>query len=312
MRLPPLNALRAFEAAARHQGYIAAAEELCVSRGAISRHVKLLEAHLGVLLFKRHARGVDLTASGQSLLPVLTGAFLDIATEAKRISAASNDLRIICPPAISIRWLIPRLDQFRLRHPEVRVRLSTDFYGDSGFDAAEFDVGFSLENVPGRPADIAVLPIFPMVISPACAPGLLGQSPSLKTPSDLGDFSLLHESRKGDDWRTWLRHFRISGVDASSGDSFPNLDMAVKAAVIGSGVVMADLVLCRNEFESGTLVLPFEDLQCETPMGRYCLIGPQDQWQSPKVAAFKAWVLESIADETGHMRQVARANPLSK
>lgn len=292
MRLPSLNALRAFEAAARHQGFIAAAEELCVSRGAISRHVKLLEDDLGVMLFKRHSRGVELTESGRRFLPVLTEAFRSIATEADRISAASNDLHIICPPALSIRWLIPRLDQFRSRHPEIRVRLTTDFYGDRGFDTAEYDIGFSVEHVASRPPDIAVLPIFPLIISPACAPDLGTQSKPLKTPSDLGNFALLLENLKGDDWRVWIKTFQVSGLNPNSGDPFPNLDMAVKAAVIGAGVVMADMVLCRDELENGTLILPFKDLKCETPLGRYCLIGPQDQWNSPKVAAFKSWVLE--------------------
>ena len=133
MRLPPLNALRAFEAAARHDGFIGASDELNVTRGAISRHVKVLEEHLGVALFTRYAQGVRLTTAGRQLQPVLAEAFRSIASEAHRIRSDALDLRIICPPATSIRWLIPRLEGFRRRHPTIVVRLTTDFYVHGGF-----------------------------------------------------------------------------------------------------------------------------------------------------------------------------------
>lgn len=297
MRLPPLNALRAFEAAARHQGYIAAAEELFVTRGAISRHVKLLEDHLGVQLFKRHAKGVDLTEAGRRFLPVLTEAFRNIATEAERLTTAGNDLRIICPPSISIRWLIPRLERFRIAHPDIRLRLTTDFYGEDGFDTSEFDIGFSVENVTTRPAHIMVQPLLPVVLSPACAPDLLDQTP-LKFPVDLSRVTLLHEHPGRNDWRAWVAHFGVGDIDPDSGDVLPNVDMATKAAVIGAGVVMADLLLCRDELCDGRLVLPFPDLQCPSPMGRYCLIGPQNRWHSANVKLFRDWVAQIAEQET--------------
>ncbi|GGH32144.1 transcriptional regulator, LysR family [Cribrihabitans marinus] len=290
MPLPPLNALRAFEAAARHNGFVAAADELCITRGAVSRHVKLLEAHLGVTLFRRTHRGVDLTAAGQRLLPVLTDAFSAIERETRSLTAQGAELRIICPPALSIRWLFPRLESFRRDHPEIRVRLTTEFYGQQGFDAAEYDLGISLEHRPGRSPDIEVQPLFPMVLSPACAPDLAEGGARLTDPHQVGAFTLLHESPRRSDWATWLETFGIGGVDVESGEVFPNLDMAVRAAVMGSGVVMADLFLCREELARGTLVLPFPDMRCETPEGRYCLIGPRDKWKDRKVRAFRDWV----------------------
>lgn len=289
MRLPPLNALRAFEAAARHNGFIAAADELHVTRGAISRHVKLLEEHLSVKLFKRNHRGVELTVAGQRFLPVLTQAFENIANEAGEISAVASDLRIICPPTLSIRWLFPRLEEFRAKHPEIRVRLVTDFYGTEGFDSSEFDLGVSVEHWPGRSPEITTSPLFPMMLSPACAPSLLKGRLGLSIPEDLKSFTLLHESPKRADWATWTRAFNAGGFDPTSGEAFPNLDMAVKAAVIGSGVVMADLMLCREEIEIGSLVLPFKDMKCETPHGKYCLIGPREKWLDQKVKVFRNW-----------------------
>lgn len=294
MRLPPLNALRAFEVAARHKGYAGAAEELCVTRGAISRHVKLLEEHLGVQLFKRLPKGVELTESGRKFLPVLTDAFDHIADGARRVSADKSELRIICAPTISIRWLIPRLDQFRSAHPDIRIRLTTDFFGAGGFDPDEFDLAFSAENVPDRSPETKVLPLFPMIISPACAPKLMTGKVPLKAPEDLARFTLLHERHLPGytDWKTWIDTFQVSGVDPTAGDVFPNLDMASKAAVMGTGVVMGDLILNRSELEMGTLILPFEHLKCATPSGRFCLLGGPERWTDPQVEAFKRWALD--------------------
>jgi len=290
MRLPPLNALRAFEAAARHEGFIAAAEELFVTRGAISRQVKSLEDHLRVQLFHRHTRGVGLTTAGRRLYPVLTQAFAMMVQEVEQIAADAAELRVICPPTLSIRWLLPQLEQFRAAHPEIKLRLTTDFYSNKGFEASEYDLGISLQNRPGRPEDIEVLPLFEMILAPACAPSLL---PELAGgPEALAQHRLLHESPRRSDWPTWVQHFGVEQVDAVSGEVFPNLDMATRAAVLGAGVVMADLVLCQDELARGDLVLPFPKMTCGTPEGAYALIGERQKWHDPKVAAFRDWLTE--------------------
>lgn len=293
-KLPPLNALRAFEAAARHEGFIGAAEELHVTRGAVSRHVKLLEDHLGVPLFRRHPRGVSLTQAGQRLLPVLTESFARIAAEADRIASDASDLHIICPPATSIRWLIPRLDRFRARHPDIRVRLTTDFHGEIGFDGLAFDLGFSVEHWPNRTRDIIVEVLFDVQMTPACAPAYLARHP-MQRVEDLAQAALLHETARHADWSDWLASFPVAGVDPAQGHDFPNLDLATRAAVMGTGVVMADKVLCRDELEAGTLVAPFPDLVSSSPLGGICLIGTRDKWDLPKVRLFREWVMEEAA-----------------
>lgn len=298
MKLPPLNALKAFEAAARHGGYVGAADELHVSRGAVSRHVKVLEDHLGTQLFRRNHKGVELTDAGKRLLPALTRAFGLISEETTRLITDAAELRVICPPSISIRWLFPRLGQFRERHPDIKLRLTTDFYGEQGFDSAEFDLGLSLEHWPGRAPDIMTLPLFPMRIAPACAPELLRGAEGVNAPEDLGRLTLLHENSARADWATWAKLFGIAGIDTARGEIFPNLDMATKAAVLGSGVVMADLILCRDEIEQNRLVLPFPDMSCETPHGRYALIGSKSRWEEPKVRAFKKWIAAQASDES--------------
>ena len=297
MKLPPLNALRAFEAAARHNGYTAAADELCVTRGAISRQVRLLEEHLGVALFHRHARGVTLTETGKALLPVLSDCFSRISRETARIGARADDLRLICPPGLSIRWLFPRLADFRGAHPGIRVRLTTDFYGQGGLDPAEHDLGLSLEHWPGRRAGLKVQPLFPMLLAPACAPSLLEGRRPVTGPHDLTGLPLLHESPTREDWATWTRYFDVTVLDPANGETFPNLDLATRAATMGGGLVMADLFLCREELESGALVLPLPHMACATPHGRFALIGAPDSWELPNVRAFRDWAGALAAED---------------
>lgn len=299
-RLPPLNALRAFEAAARHGGYVGASEELHVTRGAISRHVKQLEEHLGVLLFARKAQGVRLTAAGARLLPVVSDAFGRILSEAESISSDATELRVICPPGTSIRWLLPRLEDFRRRHPELRVRLTTDFHADGGFDPVEADVGFSVENWSNRSKSLQTQTLFPVLLTPACAPSYL-QAKSLTSPAQLADCELLHETRSHTDWRDWCSAFPKVGVDHRVGQDFPNIDIATKAAVMGIGVVMADLVLCREELETGTLVVPFPDMVCVSPLGGICLLGETEKWHIKKVEAFRSWAYESAETDRAHV-----------
>jgi DNA-binding transcriptional LysR family regulator len=290
-RLPPLNALRAFEAAARHRGFVGASDELNVTRGAISRHVKVLEEHLSVQLFERLAQGVRLTPAGTAFLPAVSRAFGMIERAAEEVSADANELRIVCPPGTSIRWLLPKLESFREAHPEFNVRLTTDFYPDGGFDPINADIGFSISNLSNRSHDLEVQTLFPILLTPACTPDYR-RNKSLTSPKELADCELLHESRKHSDWRTWVDAFRNVDVDLADGQVFPNIDIATKAAVMGVGVVMADLVLCCEELLSGTLVAPFPDMVCKSPDGGICLLAGRHKWHSPKVEAFRSWAYE--------------------
>lgn len=299
-KLPPLNALRAFEAAARHNGFVGASEELNVTRGAISRHVKLLEEHLGTALFRRHAKGVELTGAGRQFLPVLTDAFDTITREAARLKSDTQSLRVLCPPATSIRWLIPNLDDFRRRHPEIDLRLTTDFFRSSQFETGEFDISFSVEHWPRQREGLTVVPLFPVMLTPACAPRLAEGEVPLRTPQDLTRHTLLHETPWRHDWEAWLSAFPVPGLSKASGDDFPNLDMAVKAALMGAGVVMSDLVLCREELQAGLLIRPFPDLACPSPLGDTCLLVHDTLLYTPKVAAFVEW-----ARETGRRSAIA-------
>ena len=168
------------------------------------------------------------------------------------------------------------------------MRLTTDFHPDGGFDPVEADIGFSVADWPNRSKSLETQILFPVLLTPACAPDYLEKRP-LTSPKALAACELLHETRSHTDWTDWANDFPEIGINPAVGQDFPNIDIATKAAVMGIGVVMADLVLCREELEAGMLIAPFSDMVCQSPLGGICLIGEADKWTVPKVEAFRSW-----------------------
>jgi LysR family glycine cleavage system transcriptional activator len=291
VRLPPLNALRAFEAAARHLSFTRAAAELHVTQGAVSRHVKLLEADLGVALFLRRHRGLELTERGRDLLPAVSDAFERIARAAARLASEDRDLRLIAPPSFAIRWLIPRLPRFRARQPAIRVRLTTDLSHDE-FYRGGYDAGIDCDHPPRWP-DLHLTPISAERLTPVCAPALIDGDPQLGSPGDLAAHTLLHPTPDHRDWRKWLAAFGVGGVDPEQGQTFNTEDMAVRAAAGGHGVAIGDLTLIAEELAAGQLVAPF-DLVLSDDSGYYFICSPA-RAAEPKIAAFRDWLLAEAA-----------------
>jgi LysR family glycine cleavage system transcriptional activator len=300
MKLPPLNALRAFEAAARNESFALAADELFVSRGAISRHVKLLEEATSLTLFRRHANGVELTKDGKALLDVVSASFASIASAVESLQATSNGLRVLCPPATATRWLIPKLADFSARHPEIPVSLTVDFHVEKPFDGIRHDVCFSLHGTPHRLPQIESLPLFPSRVSVVCSPAL---AETLHLPADLAQQRLIHENPYLQDLTEWARVFDVKSIENKKGEVFPNLDNAVKAAVTGQGVVVADLTLCRDELETGALVMPFPELICDGEFGDICITYASNRAGEPAIAAFIEWLVEVASHETSRLEQ---------
>ena len=228
-----------------------------------------------------------------------------IGRAAEEVSADANELRVVCPPGTSIRWLLPKLEGFREAHPEFNIRLTTDFYPEGGFDPIHADIGFSISNLSSRSHDLEVQTLFPILLTPACTPAYRRKK-ALTSLKALPDCELLHETRRHADWRTWVDAFRNVGVNPADGQEFPNIDIATKAAVMGVGVVMADLVLCREELQSGTLVAPFPDMVCKSPDGGICLLAGRHKWDSPKVAAFRSWAYENSEADRSAAEQYLR------
>jgi len=295
-RLPPLNAIRAFEAAARLGGFNAAGTELNVSANAVGRMVKVLEDSLGVPLFKRLPRGVVVTEAGERYLAGI-GMLLDRLAEATadlRRLETSRVLKVSAAPSVVSRWLIPRLGSLTARHPDFDVRL-TATVARTDFMREDIDVAIRVGTgcYEGMRSDLLVQGNY----FPVCAPQLLMRGPSLREPADLAHHVLLHDQcpcapRLPDrlDWQRWLAATGATNVDAERGLGFSFLHLALQAAVAGQGVALASSTLLADELATGRLVRPFGNLAVRSPYGLY-LVCPEAAAERKEVVMFREWAL---------------------
>jgi len=294
-QLPPLNALRAFEAAGRHLSFLKAAEELGVTPAAVSHQVKALEAYCGAPLFRRLTRALLLTDAGQAALPLLRDGFDTLADAAAGMRRHEDTplLTVSVAPSFAAKWLVPRLDGFRAAYPDYDIRVdATDRVIDFAKESADVAIRYGAGKYPGLRADC----LMREVSSPVCSPRLLeGQYP-LRVPADLRHHTLLHVEWKREDeaapnWRMWLLAAGARDVDSSRGQRFNQESMVVQAAVEGHGVALASNVLTADDVAAGRLVRPF-DLSLADPLDfSYYVVYPEEAVDRPKVAAFRAWVI---------------------
>lgn len=289
MRLPSLNALRAFEAAARHESFTRAAAELCVTEGAVSRHVKLLEEEIGITLFNRLTRKVELTDQGRELMAVAGSAFAGIAAGVTKIAAPRSGLKVACDRTLTIRWLMPRLERFRQRHPDVEVQLTADFLEREQLISGNYDIRLgSCE----RPEGFLQKFILAAHMTPACAPRLLRGRIPLRDPADIAHFAIIHSTPDRRDWKNWMRAFGPADCDIQRGQMFSSLDMAQRAAVMGEGIVIGDLTLMTEELERDELIIPFPDKVLRGADDDYRFFCRQESWEDWRVRAFHDWLIE--------------------
>lgn len=250
-RLPPLNALRAFEAAARLGGFAAAAVELGVTPGAVAAHVKALEADLGARLFERHSRGVRLTALGQRALPEFTAGFDALAGAVLRLrrEAAPSQVHVAALPALAQLWLSPRLPRLRAAHPGLDLSV-TALEQPPNLKRAPFDLAlFYCGSLPPGALDLGADEIFPV-----CAPGFAA---GLSGPEDVLDAVCLGDATWAGDWETWAAVALPGRTVAPRGPVFSLYALAVAAAVSGAGLLMGHGALVADEIARGSLVIPF-------------------------------------------------------
>jgi LysR family glycine cleavage system transcriptional activator len=286
--LPPLNAVRAFEAAARHASFARAASELNVTAGAISQQVRALEQYLGRRLFRRLNRGVELTEIGAAYRREVVDLLdrLAAVTEEVRATRGLSRLRITALPALAEKWLVPRLPRFQAMHPDIRVEVSAE-PEVIDFTLADFDVG--LRFTDGRHADLQVELLFKDRIFPVCSPALMKEAP-LRRPRDIAGHVLLHDHNWKGDWQRWLRAARVSGIDVASGPTFTLYNMALEAAGKGLGIAIGHEALVSDDLAVGRLIAPFK-LRVPTAHAHY-LVYPRWLARRPAVRAFRAWLLE--------------------
>lgn len=294
--LPPLNALKAFEAAARHLSFTKAADELNVTPAAVSHQVKALEALFGVALFQRLTRALRLTEAGQAALPLIGQGLDKLAQGADqmRTHAGRQVLTISVSPSFGAMWLVPRLEGFRKRHPDIEIRLDgTDRRVAVGSDGVDVAVRYGPGGYKGVRADF----LFTQVNTPVCSPALLDGPRPLRVPEDLEHHTLLHIDWKEAEasWRMWLLAAGLPQIDPTQGPHYTMESMAVQAALEGQGVALVGNVLVADELAAGRLVRPF-DAALNTPLTfSYYLLSALNSEEQPKVAAFRNWLLAESA-----------------
>ena len=309
-RLPPLNALRAFEAAARHLSFAKAADELHVTPAAVSHQIKALEAHLGTPLFRRLNKSVLLTDPAQILLPGVRDGFERLGQAVDKLAGhdAANTLSVTVTPSFGARWLVPRLERFRARHPEIAVRFdASERLVDFARDPIDMGVRYGSGSYPG----LASVLLIHEEVFPVCSPRLLHGPHPLRVPSDLRHHVLIHtdwdaRDDTSPDWRMWLLAAGAPDVDPTGGLMFGETNLAMHAAIEGQGVVLSSNVLADNDIAAGRLVRLFDvGFKASGEFGYY-VVAPKAGFSTPKVAAFRDWLLaEAQADADAQARATA-------
>ncbi len=292
-RIPPLNALRAFEAAARHLSFTKAADELNVTQAAVSHQVKALEEWLGLPLFIRRNRTLLLTETGQTYAGPLGEAFDTINLATARLASldSTGTLTVSVLPSIAAKWLVPRMRLFRERHPEIEVRLSPSTHlTDFGREAVDVVLRYGRGDWPGLKAE----KFMTEDIFPVCSPALMRGAQPLSTPRDLRHFTLLHDDYH-EDWRKWLLAAGVTDVEWDRGPVYEDSANLLQAAIAGEGVALGRSALAADDLAAGNLVKPF-DISLPVEYAYY-VVAPEVNAQRPKVAAFREWVIETAAAE---------------
>jgi LysR family transcriptional regulator, glycine cleavage system transcriptional activator len=304
-QLPPLNALKAFEAAARHESFTRAAEELCVTQGAVSHQVKALEAELGLKLFNREHQRLLITEGGRAYLAVVRDAFDRISDGTQRLlqRQSGGALTVSTSPNFAAKWLVHRLGRFAEVHPEIDLRVSASI---QHIDFAREDIDLAIRHGDGTANGLHVTRLCAEELFPACSPKLLNGRKALRKPSDLARFPLLHvNDRQG--WSQWLDFAGVAGVDPSRGPVLNQASMAIDAAVDGQGVVLARTALAAWDLIGGRLVRPF-DLAMPVSYA-YWIVCPKAVAKLPKIVSFSDWLLAEAAEDT---RQLNRPKSKSR
>ncbi|MCW2235682.1 LysR family transcriptional regulator [Azospirillum canadense] len=287
----PLNALRAFEASARHLSFTRAAVELCVTQAAVSHQVKLLETRLNVTLFKRLPRGLMITPEGEALLPVLRDSFDRMADMLERFEAGHvrDVLMIGAVGTFAVGWLLPRLPDFQQKHPFIELRLSTN---NNRVDMAAEGLDYAIRFGNGAWHGTEAVHLFPAPLSVLCIPSI---ADGLREPADLVNHTLLRSYRT-DEWTAW---FAAAGVafpaPLAKGMVFDSSLAMMQAALQGAGVALAPPLMFGRELASGDIRQPFA---VTASVGSYWLTHLKSRYPTPAMAAFRDWILEVAALET--------------
>ncbi|MCA8051779.1 LysR substrate-binding domain-containing protein [Burkholderia arboris] len=288
-RLPSLNALQIFDIVARNGSFTRAAEQLCLTQGAVSRQILALEGFYQFPLFKRTPKGLTLTVEGELLLPTVRESFARIEEVSMRLSRRRTELALKVPTC-TMQWMLPRIMRFQAEHPELQVQITTTWDHHVDFRMEPFDA--AVIYAAGAGPNMHAIPLFDEQLTPVCAPALLERQP-LASLDDLAGHTLLHPTRDHRDWKRWLDHAGAPHVDSTRGLSFETLDLATQASIDGYGIAIGDRTLVDENVAAHRLVMPF-DISLPTGMGYY-FVYPGGSGQQPKIQLFGDWIASERA-----------------
>ncbi|QEX20944.1 transcriptional regulator [Hypericibacter adhaerens] len=293
LQLPPLSALRLFEAAGRLQSFKLAADELHLTPSAVSHGILTLERWLGTALFERRTNGVVLTAAGKDYLAFVSEALAMIAVGTRRLPNARGHrhVSISAAPTFASRWLLPRLGDFRTRHPDIAIAIDTS-HRVMGFPVDNVDLAVRMARAPWP--DLASTCLFTERLVPVCAPAFRDRHKKRGRRLDLAALPLLHVTSAAEDWAAWLAAAGLSDIDLSTGLSFDTVHMATDAAAAGLGIAIGRRPLIDPELAAGHLV------EAATPTvdattGYWLVEGPEADAR-PELRAFAEWLKQAAKD----------------
>lgn len=303
-RLPSLNALKAFEASARRESFTQAADELCVTQGAVSQQVKGLESELGVRLFRRERQRLVITDAGRAYLEVVRDAFDRLAMGTERLlqREKSGTLTITTSPNFAAKWLVHRLGRFAEAHPGIDLRVSASV---QHVDFTREDIDLAIRHGDGLWPGMHVTRLCTEELFPVCSPMLLNARAALRTLSDIKHHTLLHTDDT-DGWAQWLSSVSITSIDFKRGIVFNQASMAIDAAVDGQGIALARTALAASDLIARRLIRPFAQ-SLPAPYA-FWIVCPKSAADLPKISTFRDWLLQEAAHDA---RRIAALDAVS-
>ena len=298
--LPPLNALKAFEAAARHESFTRAAEELCVTQGAVSHQVKALEAELAIKLFNRERQRLITTGAGRDYLAVVRDAFDRIAIGTERLLQRQNAgvLTVSTSPDFAAKWLVHRLGHFVEAHPDIDLRISATLHH---VDFAREEVDLAVRHGDGNWPGLDTVRLSSEQLFVVCSPKLLSGRRRATKPADLLRFPLIHMDSRAD-WNNWMREAGVDPTGVTHGPVLNRASMVIDAAINGQGIALARTTLAAWDLINGHLVRPFSQA---LPLAKtYWIVCPKATASLPKIVTFRDWLL---AEASSDLRRLKKA-----
>lgn len=301
-RLPPLNALKAFEAAARHESFTRAAEELCVTQGAVSHQVKALEGELAIKLFNRERQRLIITEAGRDYLAVVRDALDRIAIGTERLLQRQNAgvLTVSTSPDFAAKWLVHRLGHFAEAHPEIDLRISATLHH---VDFAREEVDLAVRHGDGNWPGLDTVRLSPEQLFAVCSPKLLSGKRRISRPADILKFPLIHMDSRSD-WKNWLQEAGIDDAGVTHGPVLNRASMVIDAAINGQGIALARTTLAAWDLIHGHLARPFP---LSLPLSKtYWIICPKATANLPKIATFREWLLTEASHDLRQLQKKGR------